>query len=46
MQMFMRHLNIVEVAHYIMDCFNVLGAFDDAPHYASTSSLSALVAAG
>ena len=36
--------DIVGVAHYIMDCFEVLGALDDAPDEASTSSSSALAA--
>ena len=44
MQLFMWQRNIVGVAHYSMDCFKVLGALDDAPDDASTSSSSALAA--
>ena len=44
MQLYMRQRDIVGVAHYIMDCFEVLGALDDAPDDASTSSSSALAA--
>ena len=36
--------NIVGVAHFVQDCFEVLGALDDAPDDASTSSSSALAA--
>ena len=38
MQLFMWQREIVGVAHYIMECFDVLGALDDAPDDASTSS--------
>ena len=34
----------VGVAHFVQDCFEVLGALDDAPDDASTSSSSALAA--
>ena len=44
MQLFMWQRDIVGVAHYIKDCFEVLGALDDAPDDASTSSSSALAA--
>ncbi len=44
MQLFMWQRDIVGVAHYIEDCFEVLGALDDAPDDASTSSSSALAA--
>ena len=44
MQLFMWQRDIVGVAHYIMDCFEVLGALDDAPDDASTLSSSALAA--
>ena len=43
MQLFMQR-NIVGVAHFIQDCFEVLGALDEAPDDASTSSSSALAA--
>ena len=43
-QLFMWQWNIVGVAHYIMVWFEVLGALDDAPDDASTSSSSALAA--
>ena len=43
-QLFMWQRDIVGVAHYIMDYFEVLGALDDAPGDASTSSSSALAA--
>ena len=36
--------DIAGVAHYIMDCFDVLGALDDAPDDASVSASSALAA--
>ena len=36
MQLFMWQRNIVGVAHNIMECFEVLGALDDAPHDATT----------
>ena len=36
--------DIVGVAHFIKDCFEVLGALDDVPDDASTSSSSALAA--
>ena len=42
MQLFMWQRNIVGVAHFVQDCFEVLGALDDAPDDASTSSSSAL----
>ena len=38
MQLFMWQHDIVGVAHYIKDCSEVLGALDDAPDDASTSS--------
>ena len=41
MQLFMWQRNIVRVAHFVQDCFQVLGALDDAPDDASTSSSSA-----
>ena len=44
MQLFMWQRNIVGVAHFVKDCFEMLGAFDDAPDDASTSSSSALAA--
>ena len=44
MQLFMWQRNIVGMAHFVQDCFEVLGALDDAPDDASTSSLSALAA--
>ena len=44
MQLFMWQHDIVGVAHFIQDCFEVLGALDDAPDDASTSSSSALAA--
>ena len=44
LQLFMWQRNIVGVAHFIKDCFEVLGALDDAPDDASTSSSSALAA--
>ena len=44
MQLFMWQRNIVGVAHFVQDCFEVLGALDDAPDDASTSSSSALAA--
>ena len=44
MQLFMWQHDIVGVAHYIMDCFDALGALSDAPDDASTSSSSALAA--
>ena len=44
MQPFLWQHDIVGVAHYIKDCFEVLGALDDAPDDASTSSSSALAA--
>ena len=44
MQLFMWQRDIVGVAHYIMDCFEVLGTLDDAPDDASSSSSSALTA--
>ena len=45
MQLFMWQRDIVGVAHYVMDCFEVLGALDDAPDDASISPTSALAAA-
>ncbi len=46
MQLLMWQHNILGVAHYIKDCFELelemLGAPDDAPDDASTSSSSAL----
>ena len=44
MQLFMWQHDIVGVAHFIMGCFDVLGALSDAPDDASTSSSSALTA--
>ena len=46
MQLFMWQPKIVGVAHYmyIKDCFKVLGALENAPDDASTSSSSALAA--
>ena len=44
MQLFMWQHDIVAVAHYIKDCFEVLGALDDAPDDASASSSPALAA--
>ena len=35
MQLFMWQRNVVGVAHCIKDCFEVLGALDDAPDAAS-----------
>ena len=45
-QLFMWQQDIVGVAHYmyIKDCFKVLGALENAPDDASTSSSSALAA--
>ena len=43
-QLFMWQRNIVGVAHFVQDWFEVLGALDDAPDDASTSSSSALAA--
>ena len=43
MQLFMWQRNTVGVAHF-MDWFEVLGALDDAPDGASSSSSSALAA--
>ena len=43
-QLFMWQRNIVGVAPFIKDCCEVLGALDDAPDDASTSSSSALAA--
>ena len=31
MQLFVWQRNIVGVAHFVQDCFEVLGALDDAP---------------
>ena len=42
MQLFMWQHDIVGVGTLHQDCFEVLGALDDAPDDASTSSLSAL----
>ena len=42
MQLFMWQRNIVGVAHFVKDYFEVLGALDDAPDDASTSSSLAL----
>ena len=39
MQLFMWQPDTVGVAHYILDCFDFLGALSDAPDDASTSSL-------
>ena len=44
MQLFMWQRNIVGVAHFVQDCFEGLGALDDAPDDASTSPSSALAA--
>ena len=44
MQLFMWQRDTVEVAHYIKDCFGVLGALHDAPDDASISSSPALAA--
>ena len=44
MQLLMWRRNIVGVAHYIQDCFEVLGALDDASDDATISSSSALAA--
>ena len=44
MQLFMWQRDIVGVAHYIKDCFEVLGALDDAPDDTTTSPSSALAA--
>ena len=44
MQLFMWQRNNVGVARFVKDCFEVLGALDDAPDDASTSFLSALAA--
>ena len=46
MQLFMWQHDTLGVAHYwyIKDCFEMLGALDDAPDDASTSSSSALAA--
>ena len=44
MQLFIWQRNIVGVAHFIQDCFQVLGALDDVSDDASTSSSSALAA--
>ena len=44
MVLFMWQHDIVGVAHFIKDCFEVLGALDDVPDDASTSSSSALAA--
>ena len=45
MQLFMWQHGISGVAHYIKDCFEMLGDLDDAPPAdASTSSSSALAA--
>ena len=43
-QLFMWQRNIVGVAPFIKDCYEVLGALEDAPDDASTSSSSALAA--
>ena len=43
-QLLMWQQDIVGVAHFVKDCFEVLGALDDAPDDASTSSSSALAA--
>lgn len=40
MKLFMGQRDIVRVAHYIMDCFDVLSALLRAPDDASTSSLA------
>ena len=44
MQLFMWQRNVVGVAQFVKDCFEVLGALDDASDDASTSSSSALAA--
>ena len=44
MRLVMWQHDIVGVAHFIKDCFEVLGALDDVPDDASTSSSSALAA--
>ena len=44
MQLYMCQQNNVGVVHYIMDCFDALGALCDAPDHASISSSSALAA--
>ena len=44
MQLFIWQPDTVGVAHYILDCFDFLGALSDAPDDASTSSSSALAA--
>ena len=44
MQLLMWQHDILGVAHYIKDYFEMLGALDDAPDDASTSSSSALAA--
>ena len=44
MQLGMWQHDILGVAHYIKDCFEMLDALDDAPDDASTSSSSALAA--
>ena len=44
MQLFMWQHNILRVAHFVKDYSEVLGALDDAPDDASTSSPSALAA--
>ena len=43
-QLCMWQHNIIRLAHYIKDCCEVLGAQDNAPDDASTSSSSALAA--
>ena len=44
MQLFMWQADLVGVAHFIMDCFDALGAQSDAHDDASDSSSSALAA--
>ena len=44
MQLFMWQHDILGVAHYSKDCYEMLGALDDTPDHASTSSSSALAA--
>ena len=44
LQLFMWQRNIVGVAYYIKDYYELLGALDDVPDDASTSSSSALTA--
>ena len=44
LQLLMWQPEIVGVAYHILDCFQVLGALDDAPDDALTSSSSALAA--